>query len=1211
MTRNDGLQSGYRAPRRLKKRMDEKRLLELPAELRTLLDFFENDDRPSAILEVEQHRVGGAGVVYQNSAFSGLELGRATVEKLILDLAHAQQPGRGSPQVRKDGRLWRYKSTGQGWASVVCVDDPYAVSREYMFEPAARDGSAFDTDTERGHVQTNKWQPCNGDAEEFLDWTRFDIAGLPHYTQFMRSFDWSVTGLGAMETWPIQFRQMIVPIMMNPYPRCVAWGQDHYFIYNAAAAPLFGKKHPACLGQPIRLHFVELYDDVGPLFDAAYDGKMINLQRMPLTMERSEIQEETYWDFTLLPIFGPDGRSVGVNEELMDVTSIVRGERRRTTVLRLSEHINSADTLKNLWLSVLAGLEPAVEDVPFAMCYAVVDKCPPYHESDMQCVLQGTVGMLPDKLEQTFNLTEPDTGSAIAEIYSQVWRTKRPVMLSSEDGSLPPSMAFANPTRAFGHEVQRALVTPINSIGRGEKNVLAILIIGLNPMCPYDHEYSSWTQLVVELAEKAAAMISLPEEQRRAKKAADDLNTDLARRLHMTTLQAERNEARFVQMASSAPTGMYLFDKDGIPLIRALLRMRTNYDQYVNNAYLELIGETREQHANHKPDFASWSDVIHPDDSEKFRKAWVRATECKMPVTVEYRLKRPWRSVDRVSGHEIQGETWLSANAVPCLDADGNVLTVQGWLTDISHRKFSENLLAQRLEDALENKRQSENFIDMTSHEMRNPLSAILQSADSIISTLDQEGMPMLHEAMKLSSDVAEEIVDAAQTIILCAQHQKRIVDDILTLSKLDASLLVISPDKVQPPLLIGKALKMYLSETSRADITVDLCIEKSYTDLRLDWVVLDSSRLLQVIINLLTNSIKFTQYSDTRKITVCVGASHERPTGKHHGIKFIPVKNPRQIQTSWADWGDGEELWLQIAVLDTGRGLTEEEIRLLFKRFSQASAKTEKQYGGSGLGLFISRELCELQGGQIGVSSVAGKTTFSFFVKTKRWLSETDTTPVKAAVPTFVSASNSPIAYGRRGSSMMTEVTNTSTALDRQVQAGLPVKQEKLAAQPSIAAQPSVSATTRKTSVAEKQHGLLHVLIVEDNLINQKIMSQQLRKAGCIVHVANHGLECISFIETSTFCGGSVPLSVVLLDLEMPIMDGLTCIQRIRKQQASGEIQGHVPVIAVTANARSEQIATAIEAGMDQVVTKPFRIPELVPQMKALLAEFSQRGSP
>jgi CheY-like chemotaxis protein len=133
-------------------------------------------------------------------------------------------------------------------------------------------------------------------------------------------------------------------------------------------------------------------------------------------------------------------------------------------------------------------------------------------------------------------------------------------------------------------------------------------------------------------------------------------------------------------------------------------------------------------------------------------------------------------------------------------------------------------------------------------------------------------------------------------------------------------------------------------------------------------------------------------------------------------------------------------------------------------------------------------------------------------------------------------------------------------------------------------------------------------VLVVEDNLINQKVMSQQLRRAGCVVHVANHGLECLSFIEKSVYCKAETQLSVILLDLEMPTMDGLTCIKHIRGRQENGMITSHIPVIAITANARSEQITMAIEAGMDQVVTKPFRIPELLPQMHALVDEVSNR---
>lgn len=151
--------------------------------------------------------------------------------------------------------------------------------------------------------------------------------------------------------------------------------------------------------------------------------------------------------------------------------------------------------------------------------------------------------------------------------------------------------------------------------------------------------------------------------------------------------------------------------------------------------------------------------------------------------------------------------------------------------------------------------------------------------------------------------------------------------------------------------------------------------------------------------------------------------------------------------------------------------------------------------------------------------------------------------------------------------------------------------------------------------------------MVVEDNLINQKVMSQQLRRAGCTVHVADHGGEALTFLKRTEWYTGSksenIPLSVVLMDLEMPVMDGLTCIRKVREMQRNGDFLGHLPVIAVTANARNEQIENSLKEGMvrrltrsnffpfrprltrstqDLVVTKPFRIPELVPQIRALI---------
>jgi CheY-like chemotaxis protein len=191
-------------------------------------------------------------------------------------------------------------------------------------------------------------------------------------------------------------------------------------------------------------------------------------------------------------------------------------------------------------------------------------------------------------------------------------------------------------------------------------------------------------------------------------------------------------------------------------------------------------------------------------------------------------------------------------------------------------------------------------------------------------------------------------------------------------------------------------------------------------------------------------------------------------------------------------------------------------------------------------------------------------------------------------------------MAYNRRGS----VVPRNSSANFDELRRVPSIKEGDASAGAAVATPTTLSRQSTQVIAEEK----LHVLVVEDNLINQKIMSQQLRRAGCVVHVANHGLECLSFVEKSIFCNASTELSVILLDLEMPTMDGLTCIKLIRERQLSGEITRHIPVIAVTANARSEQITMAIEAGMDQVVTKPFRIPELLPQMHHLIDEVTKR---
>lgn len=210
----------------------------------------------------------------------------------------------------------------------------------------------------------------------FVDWTRFDVPDLSPWIRFIRDYDWASTALGAMEAWPAELRQNVFSIMQNNQPRLLVWGEHGVFIYNEACVPIFGDKHPSSLGSPWYVAWAELQDSVGPIIKAAYAGKTTTVERMPIEIVRGIgglSYEQTYFDFSLLPIMDRHGRVVGCLDEFSESTKLVRGERRRTSVLKLSESITQASTLKGLWDNYLAGLEFTAEDLPFALLYSVAD----------------------------------------------------------------------------------------------------------------------------------------------------------------------------------------------------------------------------------------------------------------------------------------------------------------------------------------------------------------------------------------------------------------------------------------------------------------------------------------------------------------------------------------------------------------------------------------------------------------------------------------------------------------------------------------------------------------------------------------------------------------------------------------------------------------------------------------------------------------------
>lgn len=355
--------------------------------------------------------------------------------------------------------------------------------------------------------------------------------------------------------------------------------------------------------------------------------------------------------------------------------------------------------------------------------------------------------------------------------------------------------------------------------------------------------------------------------------------------------------------------------------------------------------------------------------------------------------------------------------------------------------------------------------------------------------------------------------------------------------------------------------------EVLSKDIEFSFHPHESLSLLNVDWMLMDPSRMLQITVNLITNAIKFTAGSHKRSIEVHLGASLDPPHIHFKGFEYVPTRGSLIDITAGHDWGEGERLYLRVKVQDTGCGLTPDEKRKLFQRFAQASPRTHATYGGSGLGLFISRQLAELHGGQIGVASEAGVgSTFGFFIQGRR-----ASPPKRPGIlgPAPLSGQPSPDLQPWMRS-------NSSPA---SIPTGLPER------------------------IPRANNSDLAILIVEDNLVNQRVLSKQLQKAGCTVYTADNGLLALDLLATTSFqTPAGRPLSIILMDLEMPEMDGLTAVGRIRDMEREGRITGHVPVIAVTANVRDEQTRAAIEGGMDDVVAKPFRVPDLLEKIRFVL---------
>ncbi len=433
-------------------------------------------------------------------------------------------------------------------------------------------------------------------------------------------------------------------------------------------------------------------------------------------------------------------------------------------------------------------------------------------------------------------------------------------------------------------------------------------------------------------------------------------------------------------------------------------------------------------------------------------------------------LQRGRPSVFEESG-TVQGHgLFLEVHKAPFHDRDGKLIGTVGSARDVTDRKQAMDALVAAREAAEAANRAKSEFLANMSHEIRTPLNGVL-------------GNIQLLEMSRLDAEQQEYL----SAITASGRNLLALINDILDLSKIEADKVTLESARFGLRACLHNLVSVLRGRAADKGLHLEISIHEDTPDT----LVGDELRVRQVLLNVLSNAIKFTRQG---RIVLAVQ----------------PVEQTR------------EHALLEFTVTDTGIGIAPDLLTKIFEPFVQADSSITRRYGGTGLGLAICRRLTQRMGGTIAVESVEGVGS-AFRVRLGFPVSDRVATPLPGTTPSWAAES-------------------------------------------------------------------LHVLLAEDNLINRRFAATVLGKIGHRVTAVENGEEALSAARQHAF-------DVVLMDIQMPVMDGYRALAALRTVEASGAPR--VPVIAVTAYASEDEERSILAAGFDGYVRKPLGVQDLIDAMQ------------